>query len=65
MRHKGQVYKFTGIYGHIRPDDWGQNRQDVLFKKAEETLIIGNRITYEQYDKSGRRFAKNIQKDLT
>ena len=65
MRHKGQVYKITGIYGHIRPDDWGQTRQDVLFKKSEEKLVIGNRISYEHFEKGGRRFAKNIQKDLT
>ena len=62
MIFKGQVYKFSGVYGLIRPDDWGQTRQDVLFKKSENTLKIGDRIQYEQEEKNGRRYAKNIQK---
>jgi hypothetical protein len=65
MKHFGQVYKFTGIYGHIRPDTWGQTRQDVLFKKSDEQLKIGDKIVYEQFEKNGRRFAKNIQKHFT
>jgi hypothetical protein len=62
MQYKGQVYKFTGIYGHIRPDEWRQNRTDVIFKKHENKLKIGDRVTYEQIEINGRRHAKNLQK---
>jgi len=61
MIHKGQVYKFTGIYGHIKPDNWGQNRQDVLFKKQENKLKLGDKISYEQVEINGRRHAKDIK----
>lgn len=62
MIHTGQIYKFTGIYGHIRPDTWGQTRQDVLFKKHNNNLKIGDKISYEQEEINGRKFAKDIQK---
>ena len=42
----GQVYKFIGIHGLIRPDEWGQNRIDVLFRKREYDLKLGDRVEY-------------------
>lgn len=65
MIHSGQVYKFTGLYGHIRPNTWGQTRQDVLFKKQENNLIIGDRVEYEQVEINGRKYAQDIQKNIT
>lgn len=62
MEHKGKVYKFTGIYGIIRPDTWGINRRDVLFIKADYDFKIGDRVVYEQYENKGRRYTKTIQK---
>jgi len=59
---KGQVYKFIGIHGLIRPDEWGQNRIDVLFKKKEHQLNIGDRVEYEPVEKNGRKFAENLKK---
>ena len=60
----GQVYKFIGIYGLIRPDEWGQNRTDVLFKKKEHKLVIGDRVEYEAIDHNGRKHAENLKKIL-
>lgn len=62
MKYKGKVYKFTGIYGHIRPDEWNATRRDVLFLKKENILKIGDRVEYEYYEKNGRRYTKNLEK---
>lgn len=61
MEEKGKVYKFTGIYGIIRPDTWGVTRRDVLFIKADYNFKIGDRVVYDQYENNGRRYTKNIQ----
>ena len=58
----GQVYKFVGIHGLIRPDEWGQNRNDVLFKKKEYKLAIGDRVEYETVERNGRKHAENLKK---
>lgn len=58
----GQVYKFIGIHGLIRPDEWGQNRHDVLFKKKEHKLVLGDRVEYEPVEKHGRKHAENLKK---
>jgi len=58
----GQVYKFIGIHGLIRPDEWGQNRTDVLFKKVEHDLKLGDRVEYEPVEKNGRKHAENLKK---
>jgi len=62
MIYTGQVYKFVGIKGVIRPDAFGQTRIDVLFDKNKESLKIGDRVEYEQLTKNNRRYAKNIKK---
>lgn len=62
MEHKGQVYKFTGIYGHIRPDEWDATRRDVLFLKNENKLTYGDKVIYEYYENNGRRYTKNVKK---
>jgi len=62
MKYKGQVYKFTGKWGVVRPDAFGQVRVDVLFDKNQHKLIIGDRIEYEQIEKNNRRYAENIVK---
>lgn len=59
---QGQVYKFVGIHGLIRPDEWGQNRSDVLFRKKEHKLVIGDRVEYETVEKNGRKHAENLKK---
>ena len=61
MEEQGQVYKFTGIYGHIRPDNFGATRRDILFKKNEHKLKLGDRVRFDHEEKNGRRFAKNLQ----
>jgi hypothetical protein len=61
MKHKGKVYKFTGIYGHIRPDEWEATRRDVLFLRRENSFKIGDRVIYEYYEKNGRRYTKDIE----
>ena len=58
----GQVYKFIGPRGLIRPDEWGQNRHDVLFNKIEHRLVLGDRVEYEPVDKNGRKFAEKLKK---
>ena len=58
----GQVYKFIGIHGLIRPDEWGQNRVAVLLKKKEHKLVIGDRVEYETIEKNGRKHAENLKK---
>ena len=58
----GQVYKFIGIHGLIRPDEWGQNRTDVLFRKKEHDLKLGDRVEYESVEKNGRKHAENLKK---
>ena len=58
----GQVYKFIGIHGLIRPDEWGQNRIDVLFRKREYDLKLGDRVEYEPVEKNGRKHAENLKK---
>ena len=60
MEEKGQVYKFTGIYGHIRPDNFGATRRDILFKKHEHKLKIGDRVIYDHVEKNGRRYAEKL-----
>jgi hypothetical protein len=62
MIYTGQVYKFVGIRGVIRPDAFGQTRIDVLFDKNKESLKLGDRVEYEQLTKNNRRYAKNIKK---
>ena len=62
MIHKGQVYKFVGLYGLIRPNEWFQTRTDVMFNKKEHNLKLGDIVEYEQIDKSGRRHAVNLKK---
>jgi hypothetical protein len=62
MKHKGKVYKFTGIYGLIRPDEWDNARRDVLFLKRNFDLKIGDKVTYEYYENNGRRYTKEMQK---
>lgn len=62
MIYKGQVYKFLGKWGIIRPDKFGQTRMDVLFDKNINQLVIGDRIEYEQIEKNNRRYAENIVK---
>ena len=62
MIYTGQVYKFVGIKGVIRPDAFGQTRIDVLFDKNKESFKIGDRVEYEQLTKNNRRYAKNIKK---
>ena len=62
MISTGKVYKFTGLFGIIRPTEWGPSRKDVLFKKAELDLKIGDKVSYEHTEHNGRRYAKNIQK---
>jgi hypothetical protein len=63
----GQIYKFIGNTGLIRPDEFGQSRTDVIFNKTESTELwkIGDRIEYEQVLKGGRRHAVNITKTST
>ena len=62
MIYKGQVYKFVGLKGVIRPDEFGQTRMDVLFNKHSENLRIGDRVEYEQIEKNNRKYAQNIKK---
>ena len=62
MKHKGQVYKFVGVKGVIRPDKFGQVRVDVLFDRHKENLVIGDKIEYEQVEKNRRKYAENIKK---
>ena len=62
MEHTGQVYKFIGLKGLIRPDEWGQTRIDVLFNKNEHNFKIGDRVVYTQTDKNGRRHVATIRK---
>ena len=62
MLEKGQVYKFTGIWGHIKPDTWGQNRVDVLFKRNEHKLIIGDHVQYDLTERKERKYAENLKK---
>ena len=62
MKHKGQVYKFVGIKGVIRPDAFGQVRVDVLFDRHKENLRIGDRVEYEQVEKNNRKYAEKIEK---
>ena len=59
---QGQVFKFVGIMGLIRPDEMGQNRVDVLFKKREYNLKIGDRVEFEPVLKNGRKHAENLKK---
>ena len=40
MEHNGQVYKFIGLKGLIRPDTWKYTRRDILFTKADFNLKI-------------------------
>jgi hypothetical protein len=62
MEHTGQVYKFIGLKGLIRPDSWGQTRIDVLFNKHEHNFKIGDRVIYTQVEKNGRRHVATIRK---
>jgi hypothetical protein len=62
MLEKGQVYKFTGIWGHIRPDTWGQTRMDVLFKRNEHKLVLGDHVQYDLAEKNERKYAENLKK---
>jgi hypothetical protein len=62
MTQTGQVYKFVGTKGVIRPDSFGQYRRDVLFDKRENDLIIGDRVVYEHMEKNSRRYAFNLKK---
>lgn len=62
MKHTGQIYKFTGKTGIIRPDTFGQSRKDVLFNKHEHTLKLGDRVSYDEEEKNGRKYAVNLQK---
>lgn len=62
MIKEGQVYKFSGMYGIIRGNEWGQNRIDVLFPKAQHNMLIGDRVEYEEVIKKGRKFAENLKK---
>tara|TARA_R110000796_G_scaffold143706_2_gene260364 strand:+ start:3507 stop:3704 length:198 start_codon:yes stop_codon:yes gene_type:complete len=65
MKHTGQIYKFTGPIGLIRPDTFGQSRRDVLFNKHEHDLKIGDRVSYDHFEKNQRRYADNLQKLTT
>jgi len=40
----------------------GQNRTDVLFKKVEHNLKLGDRVEYEPVEKNGRKHAENLKK---
>ena len=62
MVRTGQIYKFVGNKGVIRPDKFGQVRKDVLFNKSEHTLIIGDRVEYEHLESKGRIYAINLKK---
>ena len=62
MIAKGQVYKFIGIHGLIRPDEWGQNRTDILFKRKEHKLVIGDKVEFEPIEHNGRKYAENLKK---
>jgi len=62
MIYKGQVYKFAGKWGVIRPDAFGQVRVDVLFDKNQHQFVIGERVEYEQIEKNNRKYAEKITK---
>lgn len=62
MEHKGQVYRFVGVHGLIRPDEWGIARKDVLFNRKDYDIKLGDRVVYEHYESKGRRHAKNLKK---
>jgi hypothetical protein len=62
MEHTGQVYKFIGLKGLIRPDTWKYTRRDILFTKAEFDLKIGDKVTYDCYEENGRMYALNLSK---
>ena len=63
MKHTGVVYKFLGKTGLIRPKEYGISRKDVLFKKTEHNLKLGDKVKYEFYEKNGRRYAFNLEKE--
>ena len=63
MKDKGQVFKFIGTYGLIRPDEWGQTRRDVLFNKKDYNLKLGDRVLFDSEEKNGRRFAINLENE--
>ena len=44
MIRTGQVFKFVGIKGLIRPDKFGQTRRDVLFNKNDYDFKIGDLV---------------------
>ena len=63
MKDKGQVFKFIGAYGLIRPDAWGQTRRDVLFNKKDYNFKLGDRVLFNFEEKNGRRFATNLENE--
>ena len=62
MEFKGQIYKMAGKKAIIRPDEFKQNRQDVIADNTDKTFKIGDRVAYDHYENNGRRYTKNIKK---
>ena len=61
MIRTGQVFKFVGIKGLIRPDKFGQTRRDVLFNKNDYDFKIGDLVEYEPMEKLGRVHALDLK----
>lgn len=62
MNHSGTVYKFTGNIGHIRANEWTDSRKDVLFKKTEYDLKLGDKVNYMFQETNGRRHVIELEK---
>jgi hypothetical protein len=60
---KGQVYKFTGNTGSIRPKEFGKSRQDVLFKNTEKKFKIGDKVLFTYELQNGRCWAVVLEHD--
>lgn len=62
MEQTGMIYKMSGNYAIIRPDEFGPTRKDVLLDNTKKEYKIGDKVKFVHEEKSGRRYAKTIQK---
>lgn len=58
----GTVYKFSKTHGFIKPDRYGRFAEDILFDKREYDFLLSDRVSYDQYEEKGRKYAYNIVK---
>ena len=61
--YKGQVYKFSGNTGSIRPNEFGQTREDILFKNTDKKFSIGDKVVFTYESRNGRCWVTSLDHD--